>query len=206
MREMKKIMRKFLILVVALFMVLSSAGNSWAQSDSAGWAKTGGIIGVGTTGMTLIFGSVAASRAAAGKDGTAVGAVATVFLGAGVPVAASAAASARRHTGVRGIGTGPRIAGWIGYGVSMLQAVTMVGIGVADGTVPSGLILGTTLTGTATGALFTADAFISHKQAREVALNDPSKRQMIAKRKPLHPVAGFRMLEGGGMLQVAMRF
>lgn len=151
----------------------------------AGWARAGGVVALAGGAATL---GLAIGAAVNNDDsGTAIplGAAATVVFAASMPISAAGAGSARDNPGVRGA-TGARIAGWIGYGVTVLDAMTLLGLGLADVNVNSGLILSVGALGAATSGAFAADAFISASEADHLASTTAPAQQALR----LAPVAG----------------
>jgi hypothetical protein len=94
-----------------------------------------------------------------------LGASATIIIAAMGPVAFASGRSARRSANVRG-SIGLRIAGWITYGVSLLNAFSLIGLGIADVEVEEWQIALTTVMGDVALALLSADALISAVQAK----------------------------------------
>jgi hypothetical protein len=95
-------------------------------------------IGIGATALTLIAGPV-------------------VAVGAG----------SARHSGARGV-LGLRIAGWLGYALTLADAGVLIGLGVAQVTPPDGTITSVGLLGATSLILLSADAFASAGQASDV--------------------------------------
>jgi len=110
------------------------------------------------------------SAATTGDPDAAIplGAAATVTFAIAIPITAVGASSARRHPEVRGL-TGARVAGWIGYGLTVADALVLLGLGLADEDVPAPLILSVVGLGAATSAAMVFDAFVSASQADAVA-------------------------------------
>jgi hypothetical protein len=133
-----------------------------------GWARGAGVYGivagVGTIALT------AASEATKEDQIPALplGVGATVLIAVSGPVTAVGAASARQGGDVKGA-QGARIAGWIGYGLTLLDASILIGMGVSEVEPVDGLILSVGLLGAASLACFSTDAFISASQAETAA-------------------------------------
>ena len=138
--------------------------------DDINPAKTASVINYAIIVPIMALGSVAAFT----EDdvSTATGAGATIIAGIGIPVAAFMAGKTRRITGVEG-NPGLRLAGWIGYGLTITDAVTMLALSetVEFG---SGLILSVAILGSLSSVCLGIDAGQTAQQAnsrrREVSL------------------------------------
>jgi hypothetical protein len=131
-----------------------------------GWASTGGKVGI--AGAVAIAGLTTVIVAADDEDiGIPVGSVATVIAGVTIPIAAAGGSSARKHPGVIGA-PGMRLAGWIFYGLSLADAVTLLGLAVAGADIPPAVVASVGLLGTSSAVFMSLDAFDSAKQARAV--------------------------------------
>ncbi len=166
-----------------------------AAAGDAGWAVAAGIVGVTSSVLVLGLGIASAatmcSPAPAGayyyscsSPSTALGASATAFLAAGVPVTAYGGSTARNSPKANGI-PALRVSGWVAYGLSIVGAITLLAIEASGGDLASagaGPILATALVGTASGVLFTADAFIGARQAKKlgpVSLDMPRRQPSV---------------------------
>jgi len=130
-----------------------------------GWALAGGIVGLtfGAIGLGLAIGS----EITRGEQIPALplGGAATALFVVAVPVAAGGAQSARRGAEVRG-SVAAAICGWILYGVTITEALTLIGLGVAEIEPPAGLIASAGVLGLGASASMAAHAFTAHAQAR----------------------------------------
>jgi hypothetical protein len=97
-----------------------------------------------------------------------LGAGATALIAVSGPITAVGAASARQDGNVKGA-QATRIVGWVGYGLSLLDASILIGMGVNEVEPADGLILSVGLLGAASLACFATDAFVSASQAEAAA-------------------------------------
>jgi len=138
-----------------------------------GWATGAGVYGivaaVGTLGLTL--GSELT------KDeqipSLPLGASATMLIAISGPITAVGAASARDGGGVRG-NPGLRVVGWVGYGLSLLDATLLLGLGVNEVEPPDGVIMTVGALGATSLVCFAADAFSSASEAEEARAARPA--------------------------------
>lgn len=130
-----------------------------------GWASTAGKVGVGTA--IAVAAVVAAIIVVDDADfSVPVGSVATVAGGIVVPVVARGAASARTRPGAVGM-PGLRLTSWIFYGLSIADAVTLIGLTAGGADIPAGVTASVGVLGTTSIIFMSLDAFESAKQARE---------------------------------------
>lgn len=130
-----------------------------------GWGRAGGAIGLATSIPALLL--------AIGSDVTRedqipslpIGVTATVLIATGVPIAFSGAKSARRGAKVTG-GTGLIITSWVFYGLSMSNAIGLIGMGVSEIQPPAGVISLTGILGLTSGVTMAIAAFAADNQAR----------------------------------------
>lgn len=126
----------------------------------AGWAQGAGIFGLVGAGGVLVL----AIAAEATKDdkipAIPLGALAAVGLAVTVPVANAGAASARTPRLL-----GLRIASWVLYGLALVDAVALIGLGAADVTPPPGLISAVGIAGAASAVLMSVDALTAASRA-----------------------------------------
>jgi hypothetical protein len=132
--------------------------RGWATGAGVMAAVSAGVI-VGLTGLTIaINGSDAANYTAA---------VAILFTGVSIPIAAVGAGSGRWDPRITG--SAPwRIVGWISFGLAMANAVVALGIGIAGATFPSYGIASLGALATLSALSHMADAFITAGQGREL--------------------------------------
>lgn len=123
----------------------------------------------------------AAVGAAAADDGTAIGAVATVFFGVTLPIVASSGSKLRDKSGVMG-SPGLRLAGWIGYGLTMADAIIAVGIGASDLEVPDGTVIAIGVLGSASLAMIASDVMATANQ---------SEALLSGKKYSISPTVGY---------------
>jgi hypothetical protein len=97
----------------------------------------------------------------------AMGGVATLIAGIGIPLVASGAEKTRRATGVEG-NLGLRIAGWVGYGLALTDAVTIIGLSVGGADMSGAPSYSVTLLGVASCILIAVDARQTHIQANDL--------------------------------------
>jgi hypothetical protein len=116
-------------------------------------------------------------------------------MGVATPVVAVGAGSARGSGKVDGM-LGMRIAGWIAYGLSLSDAVVLIGLGLAEVTPPGGII---TLVGVLGGAglIFHAlDAMASGSEAEALGARaqGPSVAPIVTmvegRDRQMHPAVG----------------
>lgn len=102
--------------------------------------------------------------AAFADDGTAIGGVATLLFGVTLPVVSSSGARLRDKSGVMG-SPGLRLAGWIGYGLTMADAIIAVGLGASDVDVPEGTVIAIGVLGSASLAMIASDVMATANQS-----------------------------------------
>jgi hypothetical protein len=137
-----------------------------------GWASGAGVFGI-IAGLGII-GLTAGSEATKDEQIPALplGVGATVLTAVAGPVVAIGAASARDNPGIHGA-PGLRVAGWLGYVLTLLDATVLLGLGVAEVEPPDGVILSVGLLGGTSMACLASDAFISASQAKDAAAAAP---------------------------------
>jgi hypothetical protein len=89
-------------------------------------AKTGSIINYAVVVPIMALGIISATSDDA-DAATGFGAAATIVGGIGIPIGALISSKTRRTTGVDG-SPGLRIAGWVGYGLTIADAITMLAL------------------------------------------------------------------------------
>lgn len=139
-----------------------AAAQPTVPSDP-GWAAGAATYGIISGAVSL--GLAVASEAT--KEDTIpsapLGGVATALFAVSLPIVAIGGSSARGHPAVTG-SAGLRIAGWIGYAVTLIDAGYLLSQ-VGQGTLPDGLILSVGLLGGASMACFVVDARMSAAEA-----------------------------------------
>lgn len=141
------------------------------------WARGAAIVGFSSMPFVLGFG-VASSVTAASNPGIVpavpLGASATIILGINAPIVEAGAISARKNFGVRGC-LGCTIAGWIGYGATMIDAISLIAIGASGGYISPYLIASVTALGIVTLSLFSSGALVAANQARRLQRSEQSQ-------------------------------
>ena len=132
---------------------------SFTSSDIAR-ARTAATIGY--VAIAPVLG--AAVGAAAADDGTAIGAAATVIFGVTLPIVAASGSKLRDKSGVLG-SPGLRLAGWIGYGLTMADAIIAVGIGASELEVPDGTVIAIGVLGSASLAMIASEVMATANQS-----------------------------------------
>jgi hypothetical protein len=145
-----------------------AAAGAPPEPGDPGWATGGGVFGViaaaGTVGLAV------ASEVTKDEQipSLPLGIGATALIAIAGPITAVGGASARDRGGVRG-SPGLRVAGWLGYALTLLDASALIGLGVAEITPPDGLITSVGLLGASSLTCLAADAFMSASEANESA-------------------------------------
>jgi hypothetical protein len=112
-----------------------------------------------------ILGVGAASAFSEDETAIALGGVATAIAGIGIPIGAVISGKTRRNTGVEGY-PGVRIAGWIGYGLAMADAVAMLALS-GDVDFTGGPTISVAILGALSSALLAVDASECVRQAEK---------------------------------------
>jgi hypothetical protein len=149
------------------------------QSDP-GWAA--GAATYGIVSGVVALGLAIASEAT--KEDTLpsapLGGVATALFGISLPIVAIGGSSARGNPAVTG-SLGLRIAGWIGYGVTLADAAFLLSQ-VGQRTLDDGLILSVGLLGAASMACFVVDARMSAAEATRLQILETGGRAQLGPR------------------------
>lgn len=124
------------LIALAVITITSTFAVDPAKARSLGATEyatlgLGGGVGLMTLGAVLTNGD--------GDAPFVFGGIATLGLAIGYPILAGISGSDRYRDGARGL-PGMRIAGWIGYGLAMFDAVLIIGIGASDVFVPSPVV------------------------------------------------------------------
>ncbi|MCP4599867.1 MAG: hypothetical protein GY847_04880 [Proteobacteria bacterium] len=172
-------------------------GSTDERPLSAGWALGGAICGFIGLGAVTGLGAAAAVTADDTIPSIPLGAAATVTLAVMGPLTFAGGKSARRGAGVRGI-LGLRIPGWITWGISLGNALVLIGVGVSVD-VPPWQIMVTTIIGDLSLILFSVDALVSRSQAKRVIRENAHKsdHHNVALSPLLAPVYGPDGVSGG---------
>lgn len=162
------------------------------------WALAGAVVGF-TSGAIVLGLSIGAE--ATNGDPIApnvIGGSAIVLGIALTPVSAAGAKSARRAANVRGC-LGCRIAGWIAYGLSIADGLTLIGLGVGAGIIPpTGLITSVGVLGALASWLMAIDSLKARKQAAESVVARPGSTERRFSMVPyIAPVGDERGFSGG---------
>jgi hypothetical protein len=126
---------------------------SFAGSN-AGPARAGAIINYALIAPIMILGT--ASAVTSGSDASVgLGAAATIIAGIGIPIGGLIGGITRSSAGVRG-SIPLRIVGWVGYGLTLADAITMLALS-EDVEFGPGLILPVVILGTLSTVCFGID-------------------------------------------------
>ena len=154
---------------------LRSRATQAPQGTDAGWNRGAAIVGIVSAVLILAFGSVSIyfnenpiDEEELNVGSLAAGGVATLFAMALIPVAGVGANSGDVHGPV-----GLRIAGWVGYGLTVINALALLGLGAADVDVSSGPIASTVLLGVLSSLCFTTSGFIATSRAEMASVSTP---------------------------------
>ncbi len=133
---------------------------------------------------------------------TGLGAGAYIIFMTMGPVVAAGGKSARRGAGVEGL-PGLRIGAWVGYGLTGIAGLVAIGLGAADEPLPKVVPALLVSLGAISLTMFSVEALLSHKQAREKiegAQSGWSKRSRVALVPVVAPLVTAN--RGTGMMQV----
>jgi hypothetical protein len=133
------------------------------RASSPGWSMGGAIVGFAAAAGA--FGLSLASELTKEDQIPAIplGVAATVLTASLAPVAFAGGSSARRGD-ARGV-LALRIVGWIAYGLSMVNAVALIGLGAAEIEPPDGSIVSAGGLAAVSLLSFATDALVSRRQA-----------------------------------------
>jgi hypothetical protein len=166
-----------------------NTGNQFNPTyTSSDIARTRSAAIVGYIAIAPVLGL--AVGAAAADDGTALGGVATLIFGVTLPVVAGSSSKLRDRSGVTG-SPGLRLAGWIGYGFTMVDAIVAVGLGASDIEVPDGTVIALGVLGGASLAMISAEANTTARQAEE---------RMSARHIRIKPTLGYTSINQGKLI------
>ncbi len=136
-----------------------------ATPARAGWAGGAAILGFISAGLLVVGAGAAAATVDDADTSIAIGAVTTLFGAAVIPVVAVGGGSA---DGVRGQ-PALRIAGWIGYGLALLDAVALLAISIEGGYIEPALTIGVGVLGALSAVCFSIDALSRASEARRLS-------------------------------------
>lgn len=152
----------------------TESNSSSTSSTNPGWTRGAMIMGY-TCAIPILVLAIMADMA---DDGVGLGIAATAVGGITIPITAAGAGSGKNHPNVKG-SPGLRIAGWILYGVTMADAVTLIGVGIAGGDLPGMPSLLGVMGGTA--SIFMAlDAQRTNIQNREIVQRNTGSQMMLS--------------------------
>ena len=131
------------------------------KKSPAGWTRGAGVFGL-VSGFA-VMGFASASALTNGDETLAIpiGGAGTILFAVTLPITAIGAAS-----GVEGGPLGLKLGSWILYGVALVEAATLLSIGLSDGIVPSELILATGITGLISSGLMSINSFIAASRSK----------------------------------------
>jgi len=155
-------------------------------------AKTAAIIDYAIIAPIMALGAISAFT---GDDDLSfgAGAGATIIAGVGIPISRLFAAKTRRLTGVEGYPV-LRVAGWVGYGLTMTDAIAMLALS-QDVDFGAELILSAAILGSLSSALMAIDAGKTSHQA-----------QSLQSSINLQPMVGYvRDMEGNRYNTIGLR-
>lgn len=161
--------------------------------------KGAALVGYVAVAPILGLGIGAAATSDEAEPSLALGIPATLIAGVTIPVVAGRARKTRTLTGVSG-SPGMRIAGWITYGLTMTDALFLIGMGFAELETGAAPIIAVTLLGSASSIFMAVDAQTTATQAGSVNVN--------VRRVRFEPTLGVTNVPGKSFntLGVRMRF
>ena len=166
------------------------------------WARAGAGVGLGLGAVAFALAIGAEVTRDEQIPSLPLGSVATILFATSVPVTMAGGKSARRHASVKG-NVGLRIGGWVLYGLTLLDAAVLVGLGANEVDVPPGVITSVGVLGLGSISLAAADALVSDKQARGTFVaRQPQRYRLFA--APTRAPGGRRM--AGGVFGVSGAF
>jgi hypothetical protein len=153
--------------------------------NDPGWASGAGTYGIisGAIALALAIGSEITKKDTI--PSAPLGGAATALFAVSLPIVASGASSARGNPAVTG-SAALRIVGWIGYGVTLLDAAVLLAQ-VGQSTPPDGQILSVGLLGAASMGCMAADAFMSASEASRLAPSHAGVFAPFVARDPVNP-------------------
>lgn len=160
-----------------------------------GWATGAGAFGVVAAAGAL--GLAVGSELTKDEQNPSLplGIGATVLIAVAGPVTAVGAGSARNGGDVKGA-QGLRIVGWIGYGIALVDASVLIGMGVNEVEPPDGVIASVGALGAISLLSFAGDAFFSAAEAKEKQKAAPAPALQVA------PTLAWARTRDGGALPV----
>lgn len=167
--------------------VATGTATGVATDDDVRRAKSSATFGYILAAPILILG-VASAGADDDDAGIALGAAATLIGGVGIPIVGAGPRRTRSNTGVVG-NRGLRIAGWIGYGVAMADALYLLAI--SEDVDTGSAAIPVAILGATSAILFAVDASQTASQAQSL------QRGSIRK---IHPMVGMARDRSSGKL------
>lgn len=181
-------MRKHIRAIIILGLL-----SNVARAHDDGWATGAGVFGLAATPIATSLGVAAVATNGEDVAPIALGASCYSLVATTVPIVSGGGSSAR-HGKANGV-PALRIVSWITYGISMANGAAMLAIGIADGYVPSGLIIAEIGTGLVSMVTMSADALASGAGARAAAPT-PETRRVALGVTPLHNGVAARLRIG----------
>jgi hypothetical protein len=99
-----------------------------------------------------------------------MGAVATLIGAIGIPIVAHMAGKTRTNTGVEG-NPGLRLAGWIGYGLALSDAVVILGLAIGGANTSGGPTYSVAALGSVASIIMAIDASQTYNQAKNLKVS-----------------------------------
>jgi hypothetical protein len=163
-------------------------------TNDPGWSMGAGVYGI--IASTLFMGLAIGSEVTRDHQvpSLPLGSMATLVHIASVPIVAAGGASARRGGG-RGV-LGLRVAGWVLYGLTLVDACALIALGVMKQEPPAGVISAAGVLGMTSGVFMSVDALVAHAQA-----GDHGRREGAARVAP-----SFAVTRDGGVVGVVGTF
>ncbi len=180
--------------------------SATASREMPGWALGGAILGFTSSGVVLALATGSAITNGNLAPAMTLGGAATILFGVTTPLVSTASGSVRDGANVPGV-LGLRIAGWVGYGLTLSNAVAALLLGALDNTVPTPLIVSLGLLAATDEVLFSVEALVARSQASGVI-----EHRAAAERAPLRVAPIFTVLPsrdhapGGVSLELAGSF
>jgi hypothetical protein len=146
---------------------IATSGSSETSDNngSAGWAFGAAITGY--VCAPIILGLGISSAATTGEDPSLALGISAFSVGVvALPIISVGGLSARSGTKARGA-PGLRIPGYIAYGLALANGAVLVGLGIADVTMPAAPIITCSVLGAAGCVLMATDALISGRQTKK---------------------------------------
>jgi hypothetical protein len=104
------------------------------QPADTGWANGAGVYGLVASGVVAVL-AIGAIAADDNDVSIPLGGVATAIAAISAPIVAVGAGSARGHPAVTG-SPGLRVAGWVAYGLGIIDAIVILALAADDVDIP----------------------------------------------------------------------